>query len=115
MLSAQEAHEQNDFACIALDLAHGGKVAQTYLGHAGQITDMSTSPEDHNVFVTACDDGYARLYDVRSRLPSLTMHAESEVCSAAVIAHPDGVPSEQFHTILWAVLNAHVSYFCWHT
>jgi hypothetical protein len=48
-----------------------------------------------NVFITACDDGYARLYDVRHPLPVLTLDSggENEGCSGVVLVHPDGIPT----------------------
>ena len=84
------------FWCGALDLEHGGKESARYLGHGGQISDFSTSQADQNVFVTSCNDGCVRLYDVRHPLPMLTMDVgkKDSVCDTALLVHPDGIPSE---------------------
>ena len=48
------------------------------------------------MFVTACSDGYARLFDVRRPLPVLTFDTgmQREACADVVLVHPDGIPSE---------------------
>ena len=83
------------YECTAIDLEHGGKYAQRYLGHGGDIEDISMSEGDVNTFVTAANDGLARLYDVRQPLPVLSFEngTHTERCPAAVFLHPDGVPS----------------------
>ncbi|EPT01366.1 hypothetical protein FOMPIDRAFT_1120657 [Fomitopsis schrenkii] len=83
------------YECIAIDLEHGGKCAQRYLGHGGDVEDISISEGDGSVFATAASDGYARLFDVRQPLPVITFNhgAHSEFCPAVVLAHPDGVPT----------------------
>ena len=85
------------YGCVALDLEHGGAVASRYLGHSGTITELSTSPEDANIFLTAAGDGYVRLYDRRRPLPGLTFDVEKReapVMTAAFV-HIDGLPSKQ--------------------
>lgn len=66
----------------------------------GDFSDMvrtcySTSESNLNVFFTACNDGYARLYDLRHPLPALTLNAGKlgEFCNDALLCHPDGIPS----------------------
>lgn len=84
------------YYCLALDLEYGGKTAARYLGHGGDASYISTSAADPNAFVTACSDGFVRLFDVRHALPVLTMDngGLSEMCPAALLIHPDGIPSE---------------------
>lgn len=85
-----------DYDCFVLDLEHGGKVATRFLGHGGVIPNFSTSASDPQVFLSACNDGFARLYDLRQPLPVLTFDAcgQNEFCDAIALAHPDGIPSE---------------------
>ncbi len=66
-----------------------------YLGHGGGFNGISTSPGDPNMFASACDDGFARLFDVRHPLPVLTLQAghPDGACEAVVMTHPDGIPS----------------------
>ncbi|KAG9082197.1 hypothetical protein FRC06_005171 [Ceratobasidium sp. 370] len=84
-----------NFDCVTIDLEHGGSITARYLGHGGMINDLSVSEGDPRVFLTACDDGYARLFDLRIPLPTLTFDAcqLNEACDAAVLAYPDGIPS----------------------
>ncbi|KAG9082198.1 hypothetical protein FRC06_005172 [Ceratobasidium sp. 370] len=83
------------YDCFTIDLEHEGRVTSRYLGHGGKIADLSVSGGDPQVFLTACSDGYARLFDLRTPLPVLTLDAcqQSEYCDAAVLAHPDGIPT----------------------
>ncbi|GJE96272.1 WD40 repeat domain-containing protein [Phanerochaete sordida] len=85
---------ERGYACLALDLEHGGATAARYIGHAGTITGFSTSGGDANAFLTSCADGYARLYDRRAPLPVLTFDVEKRESPllAAVLAHVDGLP-----------------------
>ncbi|KAG8680321.1 hypothetical protein FRC08_016385 [Ceratobasidium sp. 394] len=84
------------YGCYTIDLEHEGKIAARYLGHGGKIADLSVSEGDPRAFLTACSDGYARLFDIRTPLPVLTFDAcgQDEFCEAAVLAHPDGIPSK---------------------
>ncbi|EPQ52734.1 hypothetical protein GLOTRDRAFT_140371 [Gloeophyllum trabeum ATCC 11539] len=89
-----EPHETSDYSVFELDLAEG-KVGKRYLGHGGIVMDFSVSAGDPNVFLTACTDGYARLYDRRETLPVVTFDvgALSGFCPAGLIVHPDGIPT----------------------
>lgn len=84
-----------DYRCLAVDLDHGGKTTTRYLGHGGQVVNVHTSAEDKNTFVTACSDGFVRLYDVRHPLPVLTVDVggQESGCGDAILIHPDGIPS----------------------
>ncbi|KAG8708518.1 hypothetical protein FRC08_018856 [Ceratobasidium sp. 394] len=81
--------------CFTMDLEHEGRISSRYLGHGGKIAELSVSGGDPQVFLTACSDGYARLFDFRAPLPVLTFDAcgQSEFCDATVLAHPDGIPT----------------------
>lgn len=67
-----------------------------YLGHGATVSDFSVSSGDPQVFLTACHDGFARMFDVRRSLPVLTFDAcgQSEFCDTAALAHVDGIPSK---------------------
>ncbi|KAL1940228.1 hypothetical protein VTO73DRAFT_9180 [Trametes versicolor] len=95
LLSAENSHRSEKYGCYALDLEAGGKIASRFLGHGGNVNDFSTSAGDANAFLTACADGYARLYDVRHPLPVMTIDSgkSSEFCEAAALVHPDGIPT----------------------
>ncbi|KAF5350893.1 hypothetical protein D9758_010534 [Tetrapyrgos nigripes] len=69
-----------------------------FLGHGATVTRITTGvgwdqgPGGH-VFCTGCADGMARIYDVRQRLPVLTVEGDSrEGACRAVLAYPDGIP-----------------------
>ncbi|KAG8724864.1 hypothetical protein FRC09_013032 [Ceratobasidium sp. 395] len=80
--------------CFTIDLEHGGTVNAHYLGHGGTITDFSLSGGDPQIFLTACTDGFVRMFDRRTPLPVLTIEACSgEPCYAVALAHPDGIPT----------------------
>ncbi|CAE6417443.1 unnamed protein product [Rhizoctonia solani] len=83
------------YGCVSIDLEHGGKTTARYLGHGGAVSDFSVSATDPQVFLTACHDGYARLFDVRQPLPVITLDAcgADGVCEAIALAHPDGIPT----------------------
>ncbi|KAG6825489.1 hypothetical protein H0H93_000620, partial [Arthromyces matolae] len=83
------------FSCIAVDLEHGGALTTRYLGHGDEIAAFSTSSGDPNVFVTGCWDGYARLFDVRVPLPTMTFNVgrNGGECSGVALAYPDGIPT----------------------
>lgn len=83
------------YSCANVDLEHSGKTVLKYLGHGGGVNEIATSPGDPNIFVSASDDGFARLFDVRHPLPVLTLKAgyPSGGCPAVVMTHPDGIPS----------------------
>ncbi|KAH9859104.1 hypothetical protein C2E23DRAFT_34630 [Lenzites betulinus] len=95
MLCAENSRKSEKYACYTLDLEAGaGKIVSRFLGHGGNVAAFSTSAGDANVFLTACADGYARLYDVREPLPVMTIDAgkSGEFCDAATLVHPDGIP-----------------------
>ncbi|CAE7057677.1 unnamed protein product [Rhizoctonia solani] len=94
-LLCAEYFELIKYGCVSIDLEHGGKTTARYLGHGGAVSDFSVSATDPNVFLTACHDGYARLFDVRQPLPVITLDAcgADAFCEAIVLAHPDGVPT----------------------
>ena len=93
MLCVSDPGERSTYTCHVVDLG-SGKIVDKYLGHGGEVQDISTSAADPNVFLTAANDGYARLFDVRHRLPVLTLNVgkSSDGCDAAVLCHPDGIP-----------------------
>ncbi|QRV97269.1 WD40 domain protein [Ceratobasidium sp. AG-Ba] len=90
MLSHAEPYD-----CLTMDLEQQGKVSSRYLGHGGKITDLSVSEGDPQMFLTACHDGLARLYDLRTPLPVLTFDVgqRSDTCESALLIHPDGIPT----------------------
>jgi WD40 repeat protein len=100
MICGADPSKTNRYSTVAVDLEGGGKSVGKYIGHGAELSAggiaISASPEgDKNMFVTACMDGLARLYDVRHPLPVLSMDSgrRSEGCPAAVLIHPDGIPS----------------------
>ncbi|KAF7973198.1 hypothetical protein HWV62_15779 [Athelia sp. TMB] len=110
MLCVSDPGESSSYTVHVVDLG-SGKIVDRYLGHGGEVQDISTSAADPNVFVTAANDGYARLFDVRHRLPVLTLNVSksSDGCDAAVLCHPNGIPSiftgtdKTEHITLWDV------------
>jgi hypothetical protein len=94
MLCVSDIHKIQKYACVTVKLGTG-QTTDCYLGHSAEVVDISTSKADPNVFVTACNDGYARLYDTRRHLPVMTFDVgqQGDVCPAAIICHPDGIPS----------------------
>ncbi|KAI0663899.1 WD40-repeat-containing domain protein [Cubamyces menziesii] len=95
LLCGERAASSGGYACLALDLEHGGRRAARYLGHGGDVTRITTSPGDPNLFVTAAGDGYARLFDARRPLPVLTIETsiQHEGCVDVVLVHPNGIPT----------------------
>ena len=88
--------EQANYSVVALDLEHGGKVMSRHLGHGAKINEMSTSSGDPYMFATMCDGGFARVWDVRQPLPTLTCDVgftEDALCGGLALAHPGGIPS----------------------
>ncbi|KAL1739752.1 hypothetical protein HDZ31DRAFT_22604, partial [Schizophyllum fasciatum] len=78
---------------LAMDLRDNGKIAARYLGHTGEITDISSSEGDPNAFITAGDEGVVRLFDVRHPLPQISFKcAEMEKTYSALYVHVDGIP-----------------------
>ncbi|KAI0326952.1 WD40 repeat-like protein [Cubamyces sp. BRFM 1775] len=95
LLCGERTASSGGYACLALDLEHGGRRAARYLGHGGDVTRITTSPGDPNLFVTAAGDGYARLFDARRPLPVLTIETsiQHEGCVDVVLVHPNGIPT----------------------
>jgi WD40 repeat protein len=95
MLCGIDPRKSDDYSFISLDLEHGGNTMTRYLGSGGEIEGISTSDADPTTFLVSADDGYARLYDIRLRLPVLSLAAGfgETSCGAALLVHPDGVPS----------------------
>ena len=95
MIIASDPRKSSCYSCVSVDLEHDGKTVVKYLGHGGGVNEISTSPGDPNIFVSASDDGFARLFDVRRPLPVLTLKAghPSGACEAVVMTHPDSIPS----------------------
>jgi len=102
MIIASEPRESSSYSCISIDLEHGGKTVVKYLGHGGGVNGIATSPGDPSLFVSASDDGFARLFDVRRPLPVLTLEAghPSGGCPAVVMTYPDGIPSAYLYLTL---------------
>lgn len=113
VLCVEDATESGNGVCSAIDLEGGGKTTARYLGHGGAVSNFSQSAQDPQVFLTACGDGFARLFDVRQSLPVLTFDAcgQDEFCRSAVLTHPDGIPSTSdyrlFHTLATDRLGWH--------
>ena len=86
--------QKRGFSCYTIDLQAGGKVTSRYLGHGGEVNCISVSEGDPNAFLTACNDGVVRLYDVREPLPRLSFNAGagSDPCDTALYIHVEGVP-----------------------
>ncbi|RPD59658.1 hypothetical protein L227DRAFT_611865 [Lentinus tigrinus ALCF2SS1-6] len=95
LLAAEDLDRAERHSCVSIDLEHGGRVAARYLGHAGTAFKFSSSMGDANAFATASMDGHARIYDVRSPLPTITIEAvkKGEACPDVVFTHPDGIPT----------------------
>ncbi|TFY57484.1 hypothetical protein EVJ58_g6993 [Rhodofomes roseus] len=95
MICGTSGHRDNTYVCTSIDLEHGGQFVARYLGHGGDVLDISTSDGDPNAFMTGGSDGYARLFDVRQPLPVVTFNHgdESGYCSSVVLIYPDGVPT----------------------
>lgn len=87
--------------CLSLDIEHGAATDAKYLGHGGVVAEFSFSEHDPNSFITACADGFVRLYDFRHPLPSLTVDASMKrgPCNSAAYAHVDGIPCAS--VIIW--------------
>ncbi|KIY73914.1 hypothetical protein CYLTODRAFT_364902 [Cylindrobasidium torrendii FP15055 ss-10] len=84
---------QGQCAVAAVDMEHGGKVGTKFIGHAELPFRFSTNPEAApNQFVTGCEDGHIRLWDVRQALPVLTLAAGERSNPSVAFAHPGGVP-----------------------
>ncbi|PIL35408.1 hypothetical protein GSI_02134 [Ganoderma sinense ZZ0214-1] len=95
LLCGERSCDTDGFACVALDLEHGGRRAARFLGHGHDAEKFATSAGEPSVFWTAGGDGFARMFDVRRPLPVLTFDTggQSEGCADVVFVHPDGIPT----------------------
>ncbi|KAI5898084.1 uncharacterized protein SCHCODRAFT_02744383 [Schizophyllum commune H4-8] len=93
-LKALIAAESNQSTVLARDLRDGGKITMRYLGHGGTINNITSSDDDPNSFLTAANDGFVRLFDVREPTPQMTVDAgeRSEHCFSALYVHVNGIP-----------------------
>ncbi|KAJ1302214.1 hypothetical protein OPQ81_001038 [Rhizoctonia solani] len=92
------AHEKGNYSCITIDL-ETGKSTSYYLGYGANVSAFSVTSANPQLFLTACNDRFACLFDIRHPLPILTFDScgTSEFCKAAALAHPDSIPSELSH------------------
>ncbi|KDN48395.1 hypothetical protein RSAG8_02987, partial [Rhizoctonia solani AG-8 WAC10335] len=93
VVCVESARDKGKYSCIGIDL-EAGKSTSYYLGHGADVSEFSVSPTDPQLFLTACNDGFARLFDVRRPLPVVTFDAcgQNDFCQAAALAHPDNIP-----------------------
>ncbi|THU94470.1 hypothetical protein K435DRAFT_779407 [Dendrothele bispora CBS 962.96] len=86
------------YGMVMVDLEAGGKEVVRFLGHGATVTKITMGVgleqgQGGHVFCTGCTDGMARIYDVRQRLPVLTVEGDSgEGACTAILAYPDGIP-----------------------
>ena len=87
---------KESYSCLNMDLQVGYKIASRHLGHGGYVNGFSTSPADPKTSLTFCDDGIARLFDIRETLPCLSIDAgnRQESITSALYVHVDGLPSK---------------------
>jgi len=78
----------------SLDLNANGRPTNRYLGHAGEITSISSSPGDPLSVLTSCRDGIVRLFDIRQSLPRLCFDAgaQAEPIDTSLYIHVEGIP-----------------------
>ncbi|KAF8699894.1 WD40 repeats protein, partial [Rhizoctonia solani] len=76
VVCAESACKGGRYSCIVIDLEMG-KTIMHYLGHSADILAFSVSKTDPHLFLSACNDGFARLYDTRYSLPVVTFDAPS--------------------------------------
>ena len=70
------AWEEYSFSTSVVDLEGGGRSVQWFVGHGGELDGITTDPVGHpNVFMTACSDGYVRLFNVRLPLPPMMINS----------------------------------------
>ncbi|CAE6469279.1 unnamed protein product [Rhizoctonia solani] len=93
VICAEYAREGGKYSCTGIDL-ETGKTTSYYLGHGADVSAFSVSQSDPQLFLSACNDGFARLFDSRRPLPVVTFDAcgQDEFCEAAALAHPDSIP-----------------------
>ncbi|KAG6826337.1 hypothetical protein H0H93_016609, partial [Arthromyces matolae] len=79
-------------SCVVVDLEHGGTPKARFQGHSDtEVASISTSLSDPNIFVTGCEDGYARLFDLRAPHTATTFNAGKgrSPCWGIALAYPD--------------------------
>ncbi|KAI5898085.1 uncharacterized protein SCHCODRAFT_02565817 [Schizophyllum commune H4-8] len=93
-LKALTAAEKDQSTVLARDLRDGAKITMRHLGHGGSINSVTSSDEDPNSFLTAANDGFVRMFDVREPTPKLTIDAgeRSEFIFSALYVHVNGIP-----------------------
>ncbi|KEP47054.1 WD40 domain protein [Rhizoctonia solani 123E] len=94
VLCSEKARRSGVYDCVGIDL-ETGKTVSYHLGHGDEITAFSVAPSDPQLFLTACGDGFARLFDLRHPLPVVTVDAcgLKESCEAATLVMPGGIPT----------------------
>ncbi|THU82419.1 hypothetical protein K435DRAFT_691509 [Dendrothele bispora CBS 962.96] len=98
VLCGQNSMRTRKYGMVMVDLEAGGKEVVRVLGHGATVTKITTGVsleqgQGGHVFCTGCTDGMARIYDVRQRLPVLTVEGDSgEGACTAILAYPDGIP-----------------------
>ncbi|CAE6377256.1 unnamed protein product [Rhizoctonia solani] len=81
-------------SCLTIDFEHNGKTVTVFKGHRDTISDFSTNTADPRAFLTACRDGYARLFDIRQPYPVIEFKAGHQYdCRSVALAYPDDIPT----------------------
>ncbi|KIK52747.1 hypothetical protein GYMLUDRAFT_1028494 [Collybiopsis luxurians FD-317 M1] len=80
---------------LQMDFENGGRAAARYLGHAGEIFTITSSPDDTNTFLTTSGDGIVHLFDVREPLPNVSFGVgnQSEHVFTALYIRVEGIQS----------------------
>ncbi|KAF5339697.1 hypothetical protein D9758_014900 [Tetrapyrgos nigripes] len=98
VLCAQDSMKTRKYGMVMVDLEAGGKEVGRFIGHGAGVTKITTGGalqegQGGHVFCTGCSEGMARIYDVRQRVPVLTVEGDiGEGSCSAVLAYPDGIP-----------------------
>ncbi|TFY70861.1 hypothetical protein EVG20_g2143 [Dentipellis fragilis] len=83
---------KNDTAVYMADFGQGAPVAHAIgLGHSGRITALALDAAIPHTYVTACDDNYGRVFDVRHPLPQITLECSLYPMRAATVAPNRGI------------------------
>ncbi|KAA1476314.1 hypothetical protein DENSPDRAFT_505677 [Dentipellis sp. KUC8613] len=83
---------KNDTAVYMADFGQGAPVAHAIgLGHSGRITALALDAALPHTYVTACDDNYGRVFDVRHPLPQITLECSLYPMRAATLAPNRGI------------------------
>ncbi|KDN48380.1 hypothetical protein RSAG8_02972, partial [Rhizoctonia solani AG-8 WAC10335] len=87
------SNSEGSRSCLLIDFGHNGKTVAVVKGHRDTVSDFSTSTADPRAFLTACHDGYARLFDIRQPYPVIEFQAGHQYdCRSVALAFPDGIP-----------------------